>query len=288
MNMKNITKITLAWELYTAGIMKRAISERIGVHRDTLRVWLQGIHKDGLLTYLDSYENAKKGPRPGRSVDPLIKRWVWDIREREMNCCGQKVAYFLWQEHKIRVSVPKIYEIIKEKWEIKSKWKKNQKRGHVAHATQAREVIEMDSVDFGGLFAFTGIDIFTREVDVLIAPALTAQYGYLFLKQSMKRRFDGHVNLLQTDGGHEFKSIFKESVTDYCNYHRIARPYKKNEQAHIESFNRSLRKECLGWTKYRAYEQAYCTQLVETFLQRYHYYRPHMGLGMKPPLTMVK
>lgn len=30
----------------------------------------------------------------------------------------------------------------------------------------------------------------------------------------------------------------------------MARPYRKNKQAFIESFNRSLRKECLGWGKY--------------------------------------
>ena len=27
-----------------------------------------------------------------------------------------------------------------------------------------------------------------------------------------------------------------------------------------------------------------CTDMVESFLQRYHYHRPHLGLGMRPPL----
>ena len=285
MDMQNITKITLAWELYEAGILKQDIARRVEVNRDTIRLWLKGIEKCGLLGYLDQYEKAKKGPRKARQIDPILKRWIWNIREREMNCCGQKIAYFLEREHGVSVSVPKIYEIVKEKWEIKSKWKKNQKRGHVAMASEPREVIEMDTVDFGGVFAFTGIDTFTREVDVMMAPALTAHYGYQFLRQSMERRFDGHVQLLQTDGGHEFKSTFKQHVDTYCDRHRIARPYKKNEQAHIESFNRTLRKECLGWTKYRTNEQEYCTELVEIFLERYHYHRPHMGIGMKPPLV---
>lgn len=284
MDMQNITKITLCWELYEAGVYKQDIASRLEVNRDTIRLWLQGIQKCGLLGFLDQYTNAKKGPRTGRQVDLILKRWIWDIREREMDCCGQKIAYFLEKEHDVRVSVPKIYEIVKEKWEIKSKWKKNQLRGHVPKASQPRQVVEMDTVDFGELFAFTGIDIYTREVDVMIAPELTAEHGYLFLRQSMQRRFNGHVHLLQTDGGSEFKAEFKQHVERYCDRHRVAAPYKKNEQAHIESFNRSLRKECLGWTKYRIHEQAYCAHLVETFLDRYHYHRPHMGLGMKPPL----
>src|SRR3989344_8190674 len=134
MDMQNITKITLAWELYEAGIMKQDIARRVEVHRDTIRVWLQEIEKVGLSTFLDLYLNAKKGPRTSRQVNSVLKRWIWDIREREMDCCGQKIAYFLEKEHQTKVSVPKIYEIVKEKWEIKSKWKKNHKRGSVSEA----------------------------------------------------------------------------------------------------------------------------------------------------------
>lgn len=284
MDMQNTTKITLALELYEAGVHKKDIAKRLNVNRDTIRLWLQSVQQYGLLSFLDRYVGAKKGQRKGRQVDPILKRWIWEIREREHDCCGQKIAYFLEREHDVSVSVPKIYEIVKEKWIIKSKWKKNQTRGSIPHASHPREVIQMDTIDFGELFAFTGIDTFTREVDVLIAPALTAEYSYVFLQQSMRRRFDGHVQLLQTDGGPEFKSIFKQYVNIYCDRHRIARPYKKNEQAHIESFNRSLRKECLGWTKYRYKEQNYCTEKVERYLDSYHYHRPHMGIGMRPPL----
>ncbi|MBI5452441.1 transposase, partial [Candidatus Gottesmanbacteria bacterium] len=67
---------------------------------------------------------------------------------------------------------------------------------------------------------------------------------------------------------------------------RVARPYRKNEQSYIESFNRSFRQECQGWTKYRHYQLPYCQEMVESILRRYHYHRPHMGRGMnmKPPL----
>lgn len=60
-------------------------------------------------------------------------------------------------------------------------------RGEVPAATAPHEVIEMDTVDFGGLFAFTAVDIFTREADVLLRPALTAEHGSAFLHRCMKR-----------------------------------------------------------------------------------------------------
>lgn len=40
-----------------------------------------------------------------------------------------------------------------------------------------RQVIQMDTIDFGEVFAFTAIDIFSKEADILLVPALTAEYG---------------------------------------------------------------------------------------------------------------
>ena len=118
----------------------------------------------------------------------------------------------------------------------------------------------------------------------MVAPALTAAYGCAFLEQAMTRRFGGSVELIQTDGGSEFKEAFAQRVLAYCQRHRVARPYKKNEQAYIESFNRTVRKECLGWTRYTARNLTQCRILVERFLDRYHYHRPRLSLGLQPPL----
>ena len=45
----------------------------------------------------------------------------------------------------------------------------------------------------------------------------------------MPRRFDGWTELIQTDGGSEFKEAFTQHVLIYCQRRRVARPYKKNE-----------------------------------------------------------
>ncbi len=105
--------------------------------------------------------------------------------------------------------------------------------------------------------------------------------------------------------GSEFEAEFALQVWNYCGHHRIARPYKKNQQGHIESFNiesfniesfniesfniesfnRTVRKECLGWAKYKAEDQARLFPVVEAFLQRYHFHRPHLAFEpMRPPL----
>ena len=285
MDMTNETLIVLCYELYEQGLPKSRIAQRLGKHRETIHLWIKGINRVGLLGFLGKYKQAKKGERKKRQVDPIVKRWVWGIREREYDCCGQKIQYFLEKEHGVHLSVPKIYEILAEKYVIRPKWQKNRVRGAVPKAFMPREVIQMDTIDFGELYAFTAIDIFTREADILIATELTADFGRQFLYQSMRRRFGGHVKLLQTDGGPEFKAEFESNVPLFCDRHRVARPYRKNEQAYIESFNRTVRKECLGWTKYRAKQLSECQGMAEVFLERYHYHRPHMGKSMLPPLV---
>ena len=284
MDVLNITKITLAWELYEAGVAKTHIAARLSVNRDTIRLWVRGIENAGLATYLDSYVRAKQGSRPKRQVDPILKRWVWKIRDREMDCCGQKILYFLEKEYGVRISVPKIYEILAEKYVIRSKWKKYHKRGPVPVASKPREVIQMDTVDFGELFAFTAVDIYSREADVVLRPSLTSHDGAIFLDTTMRRRFDSHSELIQSDGGPEFKDEFRRKVGAYSDRYRVSAPYKKNEQSYIESFNRTVRKECLGWAKYRKKQINQLTDIVGVFLDRYHYHRPHIGLGMRPPL----
>lgn len=286
MDMQNISLITLAWELFESGVPKSHIAEKLQKNRETIVLWIQGIQRYGLLEFLERYEQAKKGERAKRKIHGQVKHWIWNIREREYNCCGQKVKYFLKKEHGVSLSVPAIYEVLNEKFEIKSKWKKGTViTGPVPAADKRREIVQMDTIDFGDIFAFTAIDIVARDADVFMAPTLTSYQGHQFLQFSMKRRFDGHVNLIQTDGGPEFKNEFSDHVLEYCDKRRISRAYKKNEQSYIESFNRTVRKECLGWRKYRHDQLRECQMMVESFLERYHYHRPHMSLGMIPPLT---
>ena len=82
-------------------------------------------------------------------------------------------------------------------------------------ATHAREVIQMDTVDFGEIFAFTAVDIYSRETDIVLRPSLTSHDGAIFLDTCMRRRFNLHSELIQSDGGPEFKDEFRRKVHKY-------------------------------------------------------------------------
>lgn len=283
--MTNVARIELCFELDRVGVPADHIAERVARHRATVFRWLKGIKLYGIREYVRRYQRAKKGHRQKHQTDPAIKDRIYQIREEFHHCCGEKIKYWMLKRHGSSPSRTTIYRILAEKYQLRSKWKKNQVRGPVPHAERARQVIQTDTVDFGGVFAFTAVDIFTREAAVVLTTTLDAEVGAWALKQHMQ--YFGHTELLQRDGGPEFMAEWEVVARTFAPV-RTARPYKKNEQAFIEVFNRTLRKECLGWLKYRKEHLPVMQQRLRHFLQFYNTERPHLSLGMKAPADICR
>lgn len=279
--MTNISPIELAWELHRVGVSPDEIARRTNKHRATIYRWISGIRLYGIRRYLERCRTAKKGRRQKRKTDPILKDRVFKIREEFHQCCGEKIRYWMLKRYGISPAVPTIYRILGEKYQLRSKWQRNTKRGPVPRAEKPREVLQTDTVDFGELYAFTSVDICTREASVVLETALDASAGAHALEQQMA--FFGPVAMIQRDGGSEFMAEWETAAPQYAQRIRTARPYKKNEQAFIESFNRTLRKECLGWAKYRREQLPELQERVDAFLRFYNTERPHLSLGLSTP-----
>lgn len=282
--MNKLAQIAFVWELYRNHTPIILIAESVGMHRETVGIWISRIRKnpEGLTGFIEEYISAKKGERKKRKIDGFLKARIYRIREENKDCCGEKIKEYIFRESGQCISVSTIYRALHEKYRLRSPWKKNQKRGPVPHAKEPRQVIQMDSIDFGSIFAFTGIDIFTKEVSVKLFTSLTSYDGEIFLHHAFQTRFT-HTDLLQTDGGSEFKDHFKKQVFRYADRFRISRPYRKNEQSFIESFNRTLRKECLGWSNYPKSELLTLEKELNNYLLYYHEKRVHLSLNLKTP-----
>ncbi len=278
--MKTWTQLELAWELDRAGVKVSVIAQQVGKHRATVYRWLRGMRSVGLREFVGEYKNAKKRPRR-RKVDPYVERRILSIRAEHCDCCGEKIVYWLNKE-RIDLSRSTVYRVLNRHLRLRPKGRRNRPRGPVPRSEGPREVIQMDTVDFGGLFAYTAIDTYTREAQVILLPSLTGEDGRKALDAVMA--YFGSCKVLQTDGGREFMGEFEQRVGCYAQRHRVARPYRQNEQAFVESFHRTLRKECLGWWKYKPSDREQLQEEVQEYLDYYHYQRPHLGLGMRPPL----
>lgn len=278
--MNNVTKIHVCWNLYQSGVSPEEIPGKIGKHRATVYRWIKGFRQKSIRQFLVDYESAKKGRRR-RKTNPILKDHIYTIRESKRECCGEKIQYFLKKEYNEEVCVSTIYRILNEKYVLRARWRKNETRGSVLKGSKPREAIQVDTVDFGSIYAFTAIDTFTREASVILKKRLDAKSGEEALISQLK--FFGRIDGIQRDGGPEFKAQWQTKARTCIAKIRTARPYRKNEQAFIERFNGILRKECLGHLKYSHKDLLSLQRKVNVFLTYYHYERPHLSLNMLTP-----
>lgn len=278
--MVTITQVELAWELRQAELRVPLIAERVGKHRATVYRWLQGIRRAGLRDFVRAYQNAKKGKRR-RKAEGYVARRILSLRREHHDCCGEKIVWWLGREG-IRLSRSTVYRVLHRYLTLRPAGRRNRLRGPVPRAQAPRQVIQMDTLDLGQLYAYTAIDTYTREAQVVLRPGLSGEDGREALERVMA--YFGRCEVLQTDGGHEFGGQFEAAAGHYAGRHRMARPYRRNEQAFVESFNRTLRKECVGWLKYKRQQLAQLQKEVERYLDYYHYQRPHLSLNLTPPL----
>jgi putative transposase len=125
------------------------------------------------------------------------------------------------------------------------------------------------------------VDIFSREaLAIEVGQRLRGEHVVDVLNRLMRQR--GGPKYLFADNGAEFTG----HLLDLWAYHHsvridFSRPGKPTDTAFIETFNRSLRDECLNVHWFETLSEA--RRLIEAWRIEYNESRPHMALGNMPP-----
>lgn len=202
-----------------------------------------------------------------RRVLTMLRREGWVI--------GKKLVYRLYCE---------------EGLVLRSKRPKRRKMAvHREARCQPRRANEAWSLDFvhdqlsnGQKFrAPTVVDIFTREaLAIEVGVRLRGEQVVEVLNRLVQQR--GAPKYLFADNGAEFTG----QLVDLWAYHHgvridFSRPGKPTDNAFIETFNGSLRDECLNLHWFDTLAEA--KALIEAWRRDYNESRPHMALGNKTP-----
>lgn len=283
MNQRTLSIYETAWSMHQVGSTINQITQVVSRDRATIYRWFQKIRRIGIREFVRRKHECKARRPRARTPEYVIQKII-DIRT-EYGWCGQKIRKELKESHGIKLGLSTIYRWLHDRL-VKAAVGVNSYTKHQAIVTAEapREVIEHDTVDFGDLYAYTAIDIFTKQPRVYIGVNLEMETGAVAFERHVR---DYHACLSaadiaglthQSDNGSEFQSDFVEAITNTGAKHRYSRPYKKNEQAHIENFNKALRSECLGDAHYAASEQEAVQLRVDEFVGHYFNRRWHMGL----------
>jgi putative transposase len=129
--------------------------------------------------------------------------------------------------------------------------------------------------------ALTVVDVFSREaLAIEVGRRLRGEHVVEVLNRLVRQR--GAPKYLFADIGAEFTG----HLVDLWAYHQgtridFSRPGKPTDNAFIETFNGSLRDECLNVHWFETLAEA--RRLIEAWRVEYNESRPHMALGNIPP-----
>jgi len=125
------------------------------------------------------------------------------------------------------------------------------------------------------------MDVFTREsLAIAVGQRLKGEDVVATLNDIRLQR--GVPKFLFCDNGSEFTS----QIMDLWAYHNqvridFSRPGKPTNNAHVESFNGTLRAECLDLHRFTTLTEA--RQVIEGWRHEYNDSRPHRSLGERTP-----
>lgn len=223
------------------------------------------------------------------ALKPEVVQAIMELRQQKYECA--EIVQYRLRKQGILVSLSSVKRTIKrnELWRRTRKYKPNLKR---PPATSPGELVEVDTVhyvnplDNSRTYITTVIDLYTRMTYSKITPNLSQGNTTKAILEAQKY-MQFPFKMVQSDNGAEFQNYFQGRLNGQGIKTRHTRVRHPNDNAHIERFNRTLRKECIGW--YNSNKNIkYLERKLKKYTDYYNYDRIHLGIGLKTPYEMLQ
>ena len=214
---------------------------------------------------------------------------IMRVRRQKYECA--EIIQYKLREQGLIVSLSSVKRTVKrnELWRKKRKYHWNEKR---PLPTAPGELVQIDTVHYvnplnhSKMYIYTVIDLYTRMAYAKVSPNLSEKGAAetIFVAQDfMKFSF----KMVQSDNGAEFQKCFQGRLNSRGIKTRHSRVRHPNDDAHIERFNRTLRKECIG--RYNPNKDInFVKRKLDHFINYYNYDRIHLGIGLKTPYEVLQ
>ena len=211
------------------------------------------------------------------------------IRQRRYECA--EIVHYKLAKEGINISLSSIKRVIKrnELWRKKRRYRWNEKR---PLPTAPGELIQTDTVHYvnplnhSKMYIYTVIDLYTRMAYAKISPNLSEKGATETIFEAQEF-MDFPFKMVQSDNGAEFQNHFQGRLNSKGIKTRHSRVRHPNDDAHIERFNRTLRKECIG--QYNPNKNInFIDHKLNRFIRYYNYDRIHLGIGLKTPYEVLQ
>jgi putative transposase len=262
-------RLTLAWAMASYRLAERRACRALGVNRSSIRY---------------------RSRRPERL--PLRRR-LRELAAIRVSW-GYKQLHILLRREGWRVNHKLVYRLYGEEGLTLKRRQPKRRKSVVAREgksapTAANQRWAMDFIhdmlaEGGTVRILSVVDVHTRECVALEARRSFRgeDVGQVLSSVARTRKLP---EVISVDQGTEFTSKALDQWA-YRNQVRLdfSRPGKPTDNAHVEAFHRSLRRECLAqhwWV-----DVSEVRQTLERWREDYNKCRPHSSLGHRPPAAL--
>lgn len=264
----------------------RSVARRFGVEPSTVSRWCKKDPTGGW------HEIPTESSRPKTSPNALSKETVSAIIRQRIGRrrCGQVVHQELLRKG-VLVSLSSVQRTLERCNLLKkrSPWKRPHDATPRPEAAYPGAFLEVDTVhillhDGSRLYIYTLIDLHSRWAYAEVVEKIGAEPSARFLRRAQKTA-PFKFEMIQSDHGSEFSVWFTHACWRLGMSHRHSRVGQKNDNAHIERFNRSIQEECLDQTAktFRHFKKA-----LAWYLPYYNTERLHMGIEYQTPAEVLR
>ncbi len=272
-----------------SGWSAASAARHLGVHRSTIGRWLKlpGA-KDQRVTLVT--RSSRPHFHPHQLTQAVAER-IKELRHQYKRCAGYLHA--LLAREGIHVSLASVGRVL-ARLKLSSSWygqpgKLRRTRMPRPKVAAPGSFLQLDTIHFADwktkqrYFVYTIIDLKSRWTYAAYSSHISATESQLFVKQA-QRAAPFVFKLIQTDNGQEFSSVFEQELNKVSITQRRIRLGRKNDNAHIERFNRTLQDECLGrWPAPQS-----ISPKLKRYLEFYNNSRLHSGLQYRTPAEMLR
>ena len=268
-----------------AGWSTRKVARHFGYTHSAVVKWCKKDPTGGWRRIETLSSKPKSSPRAlSREVVSAI------IRERVgRRRCAEHVYHALVR-HGVNVSLSSVKRTL-DRCHLRKKrspWKRPHDFTPRPEPAFCGALLELDTIhiiapDGSRIYIYTIIDLYSRWAYAEVVEKIGAHRSAGFARRAQKAAPFRFV-MIQTDHGSEFSTRFTHRLLQKGIQHRHSRVRQKDDQAHIERFNRTIQEECLDRVTHNI--SSFKRALPE-YLRWYNTERTHMGINYQTPLDLV-
>src|SRR3989344_3199763 len=264
----------------------RKVARHLGVQPSTISRWCQLDPTGGW------HEIQTRLSRPRSHPKALSKEIVLAIVQKRSGRrrCGQVIHQELLRDG-ISVSLSSVQRTLDRLNLLKkrSPWKRPHDWTPRPQPAFAGVLLEVDTVHIvlpngERIYVYTLIDLFSRWAYAEVVKRIGAEESARFILRARKVA-DFNFEMIQTDHGSEFSIRFSHVLWRNQMKHRHSRVRQKDDQAHIERFNRTIQEECLDRTAHTLED---FREALGQYMPYYNNERLHMGINYQTPLEVLQ